>query len=108
MILLVVSLPIAFAVELSLIYDANGNLVTGDGKYRGYNSLNELFKVHNGIDSSVGESIFAAARLRRDFRPDLWRVRNWVQDCGGKDCPYQKFGKPWVSVGLGGCFTDDP
>ena len=33
-------------------YDANGNLVTGDGLYRVYNSLNQLWKVYNGTDTS--------------------------------------------------------
>ncbi|MBI2140082.1 hypothetical protein HYU14_04100 [Candidatus Woesearchaeota archaeon] len=37
---LVVSLPVAHADTLNLIYDANGNLVTGDGFYREYNSFN--------------------------------------------------------------------
>lgn len=52
MIFLVVSMPICFAAELNLIYDANGNLVTGDGQYRVYNSLNQLWKVYNGSDTS--------------------------------------------------------
>jgi len=38
--------------EMSLIYDANGNLVTGDGKYRVYNSLNQLVQLYNGTDTS--------------------------------------------------------
>jgi len=49
---LVVSLPAVFSAELSLTYDANGNLVTGDGKYREYNSLNQLWKIYNGSNSS--------------------------------------------------------
>jgi RHS repeat-associated protein len=43
--LLIVSLPVCFADTLNLIYDANGNLVTGDGFYREYNSLNQLVKI---------------------------------------------------------------
>jgi RHS repeat-associated protein len=35
-----------------LIYDANGNLVSGDGKYRTYNGLNQLWKIYNGTNSS--------------------------------------------------------
>lgn len=50
--LLVISLPICFADTLSLTYDANGNLVSGDGKYRVYNSLNQLWKVYNGSDAN--------------------------------------------------------
>jgi hypothetical protein len=37
--ILVASVPFTFAVELRLTYDQNGNLVTGDGKFRTYNSL---------------------------------------------------------------------
>jgi len=49
---LIVSMPFCFAAEMSLTYDANGNLVTGDGKYRTYNSLNQLWRVYNGSNSS--------------------------------------------------------
>lgn len=51
-IFLIVSLPICFAVEINLQYDSNGNLVTGDGFYRTYNSLNQLYKVYNGSNST--------------------------------------------------------
>ena len=40
MALLVISLPFVFASQINLVYDANGNLVSGDGKFRTYNSLN--------------------------------------------------------------------
>ena len=50
--LLVISLPFCFANELNLVYDNNGNLVTGDGMFREYNSLNQLFKVYNGSSDS--------------------------------------------------------
>jgi len=33
---------------MDLMYDANGNLVSGDGMYRVYNSLNQLSKIYNG------------------------------------------------------------
>jgi len=49
---LVVSLPIIFAEELNLVYDKNGNLVSGDGSYRIYNSLNQLWKIHNGTSEA--------------------------------------------------------
>jgi len=45
---LVISLPICFADEFNLIYDANGNLVTGDSFYREYNELNQLVRVREG------------------------------------------------------------
>lgn len=48
----ILSLVSVFADELNLVYDADGNLVTGDGLYRQYNGLNQLVKVYNGSDSS--------------------------------------------------------
>jgi RHS repeat-associated protein len=50
--LLMATVPITFAAELRLTYDANGNLVTGDGKYRVYNSLNQLSAVYNGTSTN--------------------------------------------------------
>jgi len=50
--LLFASLPVVHAVELKLSYDANGNLVTGDGKYRVYNGLNQLARVYNGTNAT--------------------------------------------------------
>src|SRR3989344_7963437 len=49
---LLISLPIALAVELNLTYDNNGNLITGDGKYRTYNEFNQLIKIQ--INNSNG------------------------------------------------------
>ena len=37
---------------MNLVYDANGNMVTGDGFYREYNSLNQLWKVR--LSNSTG------------------------------------------------------
>jgi len=51
--LFMVLVPLVYGVESSLSYDTNGNLVTGDGKYRTYNSLNQLWKVYNGTNTSV-------------------------------------------------------
>jgi len=50
---LVVSMPFCLAQEMSLTYDANGNLITGDGKYRVYNSLNQLWRIYNGSNTSI-------------------------------------------------------
>ena len=33
---------------MKLVYDANGNLVTGDSFYREYNELNQLVRVRQG------------------------------------------------------------
>ncbi len=43
--LMTVMLPICFADTLNLQYDSVGNLVTGDGFYREYNSLNQLSRI---------------------------------------------------------------
>ncbi len=51
-IFLIITLPICFADTYKLIYDANGNLITGDGKYREYNEFNQLIRVRAGYDAS--------------------------------------------------------
>ena len=38
--------------EFNLTYDGNGNLVTGDGKYREYNEFNQLIRVYEGNDTN--------------------------------------------------------
>ncbi len=45
---LVITLPVVHAGTLNLQYDANGNLITGDGKYRVYNGFNQLAEIRNG------------------------------------------------------------
>jgi len=50
--LLVVLLPITHAASISLTYDTNGNLVTGDGKYRTYNDQNQIVRLYNGSNAS--------------------------------------------------------
>ncbi len=45
-------LPVCFAQSVSLTYDANGNLVTGDGFYREYNSVNQLSRIR--LSNSTG------------------------------------------------------
>jgi RHS repeat-associated protein len=45
-------MPVTFAGTLSLTYDANGNLVTGDGLYREYNAFNQLATVRNGSNAT--------------------------------------------------------
>ncbi len=55
MMMLIVMLPICFAEELSLVYDANGNLLSGDGYVRTYNSLNQLAEIRNSAGSLLEE-----------------------------------------------------
>jgi RHS repeat-associated protein len=58
-VLLVLSIPVTFAYqEYSLIYDGNGNLITGDGKFRVYNDFNQLVEVYSGNDTSGEELEF--------------------------------------------------
>ena len=52
LIVLITTLPLVAAASYSLTYDANGNLVSGDGKYRVYDSFNHLVKLYNGTDTS--------------------------------------------------------
>jgi len=51
-IIIIASLPLTQALTYNLTYDANGNLVTGDGKFRVYNSLNQLVQLYNGTNTS--------------------------------------------------------
>ena len=46
--ILIVSLPVVFSYENNLIYDGNGNLVTGDSYYREYNGFGQLIRIRNG------------------------------------------------------------
>ena len=68
---LVVSLPVVFAEELNLVYDANGNLVSGDGSFRIYNSLNQLWKIHNGTSE--------AGQLLEEYIYHPTEERVWVK-----------------------------
>jgi len=51
LIVLIASLPLVSAYTLS--YDANGNLVTGDGKFRIYDGFNHLVQVRNGDNATA-------------------------------------------------------
>ncbi len=52
---LIIMLPVCFAAELNLVYDANGNLLSGDGYVRTYNSLNQLAEIRNSTGSLLEE-----------------------------------------------------
>jgi len=71
LIALVVSIPVVFAETLRLTYDANGNLISGDGKFRVYNDLNQLAEVRNG--SNVSSPLLE----RYDYHPVEERI--WVK-----------------------------
>jgi len=58
LITLVVLLPVCFADELQLTYDANGNLISGDGYTRTYNSLNQLTRIENSTGSLLEEFVY--------------------------------------------------
>jgi RHS repeat-associated protein len=59
---LFISISPVFASQLNqtLTYDGNGNLITGDGKYREYNEFNQLLRVYDGSYSNgtILESYF--------------------------------------------------
>lgn len=52
MVFLLISIPFCLSMEINITYDGNGNLITGDGKYREYNEFNQLIRVYEGNDSS--------------------------------------------------------
>lgn len=52
---LIVSMPFAVAEELNLVYDGNGNLISGDGKTREYNEFNQLIRVNDSTSNIVLE-----------------------------------------------------
>jgi len=45
---LIIVQPMVWAATLNLIYDANGNIISGDGRFRVYNSFNQLSAIYNG------------------------------------------------------------
>ena len=49
---LIISLPIVFAQELNLNYDAVGNLISGDNVYREYDGFNHLIRLRQGNTSA--------------------------------------------------------
>jgi RHS repeat-associated protein len=55
--ILIVMLPVAFAEELNLETDLNGNLITGDSLYREFNEQNQLIRIREGNTSS-GDILF--------------------------------------------------
>lgn len=52
LIFLIVSLPFAFAEDLSRTYDNNGNLITDGKYYREYNGLNQFVRIRLGNTST--------------------------------------------------------
>jgi RHS repeat-associated protein len=58
-IFLILSMSLSFAVEYSLQYDANGNLIKDTSNYYEYNSLNQLIRVReNNINGRIIEEYF--------------------------------------------------
>jgi len=45
--LFIIFIPITFANEQNLVYDQNGNLVSGDGFQREYYGFNQLIRIRN-------------------------------------------------------------
>ncbi|MFH0978131.1 MAG: hypothetical protein V1837_02395 [Candidatus Woesearchaeota archaeon] len=61
------NIMIFYCAQNNLVYDANGNLVTGDGKYREYNSLNQLTRVRQG-NSTSGKLAIGLNNITSFFR----------------------------------------
>ncbi|MDP3698192.1 MAG: RHS repeat-associated core domain-containing protein [Nanoarchaeota archaeon] len=55
MAMLIMMIPIVHATELNLVYDANGNLISGDGKFREFNSLNQLVRIRDNTNVTILE-----------------------------------------------------
>ena len=58
MAVLIIMLPVCVADELQLTYDANGNLLSGDGYTRTYNSLNQLTRIENSTGSLLETFVY--------------------------------------------------
>jgi len=91
---LIVMLPVCFAAEINLVYDTNGNLVTGDNLYREYNSLNQLVTVRNGSS--------AVSPILQEFTHDPVEERivvkkSYNSDSSVKETVYY-FNKDYVRV----------
>src|SRR3989344_1266731 len=80
MILLVVSMPVVFATELNLVYDANGNLLYGDGKYREYNSLNQLVRIRSSDNSTILEEYVHDPVAERILMKRVYNSSNQVAE----------------------------
>jgi len=52
-IIALLALPVVVAETMQFVYDANGNLISGDGKLRVYNDLNQLSEIRNGSNASA-------------------------------------------------------
>ena len=66
-----ITLPAVHAKQMDLVYDDNGNLVTGDGFYREYNGFNQLVKIWNGSNAS--------APLMQEFKYHPREDRVWMK-----------------------------
>lgn len=74
MILLVMMIPVVHATELNLVYDANGNLLYGDGKYREYNSLNQLVRIRDSTNVTILEEYVHDPVQERILVKRIWNA----------------------------------
>jgi len=91
-VMLLIGLPLVHAMDLT--YDANGNLVTGDGKFREYNSFNQLWKVYNGSSDSdplLQEYVYHPTEER------VWLKKTFNTDSSVKETIYY-WNKNFVTV----------
>jgi RHS repeat-associated protein len=79
---LIVSISFVSAAEIKLTYDANGNLITGDGKFRVYNGFNQLSKINNGTNSSgylIQEYVYDPTEERVLYKKTYNTAGSWVE-----------------------------
>ncbi len=71
---LVLMLPVCYAEEMNLVYDANGNLLSGDGYNRTYNSLNQLSEIRNEsgtlLETYEYHPLEERVHVKRIYNPD--------------------------------------
>ncbi|HYD02750.1 MAG TPA: RHS repeat-associated core domain-containing protein [Alphaproteobacteria bacterium] len=51
--LAIISSEFISAVDINFTYDSNGNMISGDGRFRTYNSVNQLSRIYNGSNASM-------------------------------------------------------
>ncbi len=71
-------IPVVHATELNLVYDQNGNLLYGDGKYREYNSLNQLVRIRSSDNSTILEEYVHDPVAERILMKRIYNSSNQV------------------------------
>ena len=80
MAMLIMLIPVVHATELNLVYDQNGNLLYGDGKYREYNSLNQLVRIRSSDNSTILEEYVHDPVAERILMKRIYNSSNQVSE----------------------------